>query len=995
MVTSHLPSFRSRTIGIGIPRKLHLPLFLLRGLSLVPASYGFISYIIAAEHVPFRDSGGLLELRSTELDYWLGAMWCLLSGLWSYWLADGLMRRWLFYYEVTSIIIRLISLQAINWVVTAFVVTHYGPDEPVWAWVVCSIVLGICNVIQWLFTSTTKYVKANDPETLRQMTLRDIQRYIVIPLAIAAFVTMLFLLEQQSKFRYTSNLGLTNYKLHTNLSLNEIKSDSKVKVIMVILTSWAESGYQKRMNFRETTIKLIPQNSNKISLAYRFILGDAPSAKVHMNMGKKILAESERYNDLLIVPASDLYDNLSHKVYKSFEWANKYDFNYFVKTDDDMFVRMDTVVRELEELGSGQKYYWRGLGNIPIHNSNNKNSAFDYKLPMFPPFTAGSLYILSRDIISIITTDAPRLFTKNEEENLGIWLFPYNIKPIHDRRIQKADVCEDDMIAKHFSDSYDPDRSMKDMYENVINNRRTCEGFRQRFCALCYPCWGRENNWRGRGFDCDDVKGITLLRQTEVLLDKSETSIKVFDKPQNITMGSKEDEWIIPGLLSEHSSIYSGTNQWYLLHWLYWTTDLSTFQERHYKTIELIWVHTPNAIVFVLTTTLPDDFFTKYLEQGYRIYVIKFNKELLLKRHWYLGQNSKNWLKNWNKWEKSQYFLSHLTDYMRYILLHKYGGMYMDIDSLWIRTPPDTQIEFIGSDYSKIASDSEWTLDKDGTYLSPGIMRFRKGWSMFREIAERAFSPTYTTDCFNCVGPRAITMYVKEYRNTLEENGFTILPGRILYPYNYLEVDKLLNYDRTAIQELSKIEKNSWSIHLFGKMTNFKTIEDSSVVGVTIKKFSLDIPHSPAPLIGNGKPSFQNRNLSYPFVLEGPKQYRFTFMTTIKEIDQYAGSLNGKFEGLYVIFVRGGPPTALKSIIYAKANKGKLSFNSNGGDWSETSITISNPTKKDVNAILNTLIYRPNKILQKTGGKDVIELKVTFGEHRTKLSIEVLIPVPK
>ncbi|CAJ0825550.1 17940_t:CDS:2 [Entrophospora sp. SA101] len=960
MVTTHLPSYRNRSFGIGIPQRLHLPLIFLRGLSLVPAIYGLYS-ISDANNIAERNAGGIFELRSTELDYWLGAMWCCVAGIWSYWLADGLMHRWLFYYEVSSAIIRLISLQAINWVITALVISHYGPDEPVWSWLVCSLVLA---------------------ETWKS-TWREILKYIIIPLAITSFITMIFLLEQQSNFRYKSKYshtgvvnGVSNYyKLNTNLTLGEIRPDAKVKVIMLVFSSWTESGYRKRQTFRETTVRLIPHSSDGISISYRFILGDAPSAKAQMNMGHKLLAESERYGDIVIVPTSDTYYDLSHKVYKGFEWTSKYSFDYMVKTDDDIFVRMDTVAKELEELGP----------------------AFDYKLPMFPPFTAGALYILSRDILSLIVTDAPRLFTKNEDQNLGIWLFPHNIKPIHDKRIQQADVCEDDMIAKHFSDSYEPDKSMKDIYENVVNNRRMCEGFRQRYCALCYTCWGRENHWRDWNFDCDEVKGITLLAQPALTIENPSTSVTVFDEPIiNVTMGSKEDEWIILDLLSQHSSIYSLTDQWYLLHWVCWTTDPSTFQERHYKTIELIWVHTPKAIVFVLTTTLPEDFFEEYQKQGYQIHVIKFNKELLLERQWFLGQNSKNWLHYWSKWEKeSQFFFSHLTDYMRYLLLYKYGGTYMDMDALWIRAPPDPKLQFIGSDASNVPSDLEWTLDEDGTYLAPGVMRFRKGWSMFREIAERAFSPTYTTSCFNCVGPRAITMYVKEYREILEKNGLLILPNRILYPRNYLHIDKLLKPDPTAYRELSKIENLSWSIHLFGKMTNHLLIEDNSVVALVIKKFSLDIPHPPAPLSSvSGKTDYyKNRKMEYKFQLEGPRKYIFVPETAAEEVDKYAGSVNGQFQGLNVIFIRGGSAKARKSAIIARAKEGKLSLNHHGGEWSETSIIIHNTTKKDVNAVLNSLIYKPSEELKRMGGKDKIQVEVTFDDEHEELDVEVFVPI--
>lgn len=78
-------------------------------------------------------------------------------------------------------------------------------------------------------------------------------------------------------------------------------------------------------------------------------------------MGPSITRENEIYNDILIVPSSDLYNDLSRKVYKALEWTNDYNFDFLVKTDDDIFVRWDTIGQELATLGP-QRFYWRGLG---------------------------------------------------------------------------------------------------------------------------------------------------------------------------------------------------------------------------------------------------------------------------------------------------------------------------------------------------------------------------------------------------------------------------------------------------------------------------------------------------------------------------------------------------------------------------------------------------------------------------------------------------------
>lgn len=614
---------------------------------------------------------------------------------------------------------------------------------------------------------------------------------------------------------------------------------------------------------------------------------------------------------------------------------------------------------------------------------------------MFPPFTAGALYILSRDVVNaIVGTPGPRLYTKNEDQNLGIWLFPYNIKPIHDRRIQQADVCEDDMIAKHFGDSYEIGGTMYDMLNNIENNKRLCAGFKTNLCALCYPCRGKANHWKDWNFDCDDTKGVTLLHQPEMTL-VTETVKQVKDKPEDSVLG-KNDDWIIKGLLTQLTSTYSESDNWHLLHWVCWTTDASTFTDRHWRTLELIWVHQPGAVVFMLTTTLTDDFFEEYKRNGYNIHVVHFNKDLLLKYRWYLGPDSHSWLRDWEKWEKGPYFFSHLTDYMRYLLIYKYGGTYMDMDALWIRSPPDDNLEFIGADYATLKSDADWTLDSDGMYLAPGVMRFRKGWTAFKDIAEAAFSPSYNPACFNCVGPRAITIYVKNNRKPMEAAGFTIVPNNVLYPVNYVEVHKLLEPDALAEHELRyNIMAKSWSIHLFGKMTNHLPVQSGSVVDLVFKKFDLDIAHIDTSTHNVISSTGQMKT---PFTLVGPKNYIYRTSSASEKVGiPHSDALQqvpGTFQGLDVIFVRGGPAKSRSVTMKLSVTNGKLRIGAaSGSDFAESTLELRDVTKKDVNALLNSIMYTPSAILAANGGHDNLHIAVEYGDDTEHVSANIDIKI--
>lgn len=737
--------------------------------------------------------------------------------------------------------VRLLSLQAIIWPSTRYTLGFVGWDQPLLGWIICAASAAASNTIQLYVTSNIRISASNKPASWSQgvpqlrasarkhraLNLRQAIVKTGMPLAVLAWATLPLLHWEVYDMRYTE-AATTRFppsKMFAHPSRGDLfQTRSDVRALVLVTSSWTERSFANRAMFRNSSLKLIPPPSPRITFVYRFVVGQAPSPWAQQRRGPALDLEMQLHDDVVVVEAADGYNALSRKMHAAYAWSSSQDFDFLLKTDDDMFVRFDTISAELAQLGK-RRLFWKGLGywNIPpIHDASNKNAAFDYDLPLFPPFTAGALTILSRDVVSLITADsAPRRYTQNEDQALGTWLYPFGIRLIHDRRIQQAQVCEDDMIAKHFGSQYKEVLTAVDMYENVRTGKKMCEGFLQTWCGICYPsCRGRSNHWRDWGFDCDDFKGITLIsRPGDVLKQAVETPLRT--TPDAAVIGGKDDPWIVPGLLSTKTSTFSRTDDWHLLRLLCWTTGAETFQERHWQTVETVWVHEPRAVIFMLSTSLPEDFFQPYTDRGYAIHVVRIGKDELIKMGWHLGPESREWLDRWEQWSTGPYFFSHLTDYLRFVFLFKYGGTYLDMDAPWVRSPPDSKLEFIGADWSTVASDVEWTLDDTGMYLAPGVMRFRSGWDMFREIAESSFVVgRYRPECFNCVGPRAITGYVKTRRRRLEEGGLTILPSKVLYPKNWVHAEELVQPKGRgeARKELEAIIEGSWSIHLFGKM---------------------------------------------------------------------------------------------------------------------------------------------------------------------------------
>lgn len=345
------------------------------------------------------------------------------------------------------------------------------------------------------------------------------------------------------------------------------------------------------------------------------------------------------------------------------------------------------------------------------------------------------------------------------------------------------------------------------------------------------------------------------------------------------------------------------------------------------------------------------------------------------------------------------------------------------MDAPWVRTPPSSTTEFIGADYSTVISDLVWTLDDQGMYLAPGVMRFKKGWTMFKEILERFFFVgVYDSSCFNCVGPKAITTYVKSHRRELELGGFTILPSRVFYPKNWVsshELVKALPGGPTAAREaLREMIEKSWSIHLFGKMTNHIKIEQDSIVGEAFSYFSLKIPRRFGLLSTSSKEIGFLEDLGKGLELMLPVEYRYQDRgeMVLLELDELElrGSIDGKFEGLDTIFVRGAQKTRVDyatvsiEVIPSSSSsstegrgRGRIALSSSSAKLTAASLLspegsiagasslllqLERATLKDLNTIFNSLRYLPS---HGERNSEQIEIKVQFGEEKVEGKFEI------
>jgi enamine deaminase RidA (YjgF/YER057c/UK114 family) len=310
----------------------------------------------------------------------------------------------------------------------------------------------------------------------------------------------------------------------TALELQSMRSDGvstfrRPTVLVLILSDGRPASADYRQSARSTWL----QSAWGLPIRYAFV--------VPVSAQRDLEQESRVHGDLAFVPASDDYRAMSRKTWEALlaalgasvrqvlKLTSHVDF--VIKTDHDVFVRLNILYHELVQVWKDRAEgfpsetsadapaplrYWRGLaynGMPPLRTLADKNADVSVPIMVFPPYTAGVLYVLSLDIIAALAKIPDPIFTLNEDQNLGIWvaqavaagLLP-SITPVNDVRFQQWSVCFESQLAIHSS----PPPLMQLLHANVLSGRPLCSEHPYGRCGMCFPC-SESLSW----FHCDEM----------------------------------------------------------------------------------------------------------------------------------------------------------------------------------------------------------------------------------------------------------------------------------------------------------------------------------------------------------------------------------------------------------------------------------------------------------------------------------------------------------
>ncbi|XP_038060580.1 beta-1,3-galactosyltransferase 1-like [Patiria miniata] len=123
----------------------------------------------------------------------------------------------------------------------------------------------------------------------------------------------------------------------------------------------------------------------------------------YVNLQQQVEEESNKHHDILQEDFQDTYKNLTLKTIMAMKWASTHcpHASYVMKTDDDSYVSYDNLVKHLTRSPSINYAVGRLFPSAaPFRNPSNKwyVSKETYPRDIYPPFLAGTGYVLSTDV---------------------------------------------------------------------------------------------------------------------------------------------------------------------------------------------------------------------------------------------------------------------------------------------------------------------------------------------------------------------------------------------------------------------------------------------------------------------------------------------------------------------------------------------------------------------------------------------------------------------
>ncbi|XP_030012529.1 UDP-GalNAc:beta-1,3-N-acetylgalactosaminyltransferase 2 [Sphaeramia orbicularis] len=179
--------------------------------------------------------------------------------------------------------------------------------------------------------------------------------------------------------------------------------------------------------------------------------------------------ESERHGDMVLVDVVDTYRNVPSKLLQFYKWSvGNADFNLLLKTDDDCYIDVDSVLMKIDHKGLKRSNFWWGnFRQSWAVDCIGKWQELEYASPAYPAFACGSGYVISQDLVQWLASNAGKLKAyQGEDVSMGIWMAAVGPQKYQDPGWLCEKECYLDMLSS-------PQHSAEELHL-LWDRRRSC-----------------------------------------------------------------------------------------------------------------------------------------------------------------------------------------------------------------------------------------------------------------------------------------------------------------------------------------------------------------------------------------------------------------------------------------------------------------------------------------------------------------------------------------
>ncbi|CAN1145697.1 Hydroxyproline O-galactosyltransferase GALT2 [Linum perenne] len=252
-------------------------------------------------------------------------------------------------------------------------------------------------------------------------------------------------------------------------------SKSPIWLFIGILS--ATNHFAERMAVRKTWMQSSSIKSSNVVV--RFFVALNPRKEVN----DVLKTEADYFGDIVILPFMDRYELVVLKTIAICEFGVKnVSAAYIMKCDDDTFVRVETVLKEIGHVSREKSLYMGNLNLLhrPLRNGKWAVTFKEWPEAVYPPYANGPGYVISSDIANFIVSQhnkrSLRLF-KMEDVSMGMWVKNFNsttlVQYSHSRKFCQYGCMED-----YYTAHYQSPRQMICMWDKLSRGQPHCCNFR-------------------------------------------------------------------------------------------------------------------------------------------------------------------------------------------------------------------------------------------------------------------------------------------------------------------------------------------------------------------------------------------------------------------------------------------------------------------------------------------------------------------------------------